>query len=345
MSTSRTLHWWETQYNVGKIIENNWQFQIAKSVAAGSLPATSNVIWQSQGIAPETTIAWDVDYALNWTATLPPSGARVAITGKWQPCAKGQVFDIGKDGFFTPSAEKPIDGWMKVGKVDYKYPGVDGIHIVVGVKNTITGKYDAVYIDPTELPPGSSAKYQPQENITWWLEGGSKNGQVYSSTRGSIGGQDYSNPAPKTNQYEWWTTFTFSDGLWANSQYEPDSRLLAPPLSEPLLYEVDHYPIVGIVSFAIAIAAAHQAGVTSYLQNILLSTFTDVKVEFGLANGKELKISYGPRISAKSGSIEEIGVLVVGGVGPTVPIEDALKTALVDGVLPTAETWTIEMVS
>jgi hypothetical protein len=108
---------------------------------------------------------------MNWTASIPGTGATVHIGGKWQECVKGRVYDIGEDGFWIASAEEPKVGWVKVGKVNYKYAGVIAVHIIIDVKNALTGKFDPIFVDSTALPPGSTATYQPQKNVIWWYQG------------------------------------------------------------------------------------------------------------------------------------------------------------------------------
>ena len=213
MADKRIINWWESEYDASRIAANGWQFQIAKAVSTTSLVGASNVIWQSQSLAPTVTVQWLVDYALGWTATLPSSGATVVLQGNWQPCAKGEVYDINDLGYWTKSQQEPKPDWMKVGKVNYKYPGLDGIHIAVGVKNAQSGRYEVVFVDTVALPPGSTATYQPQENVIWWLTGGQMTGQVYSSTGSSVGGANMSFKTPGTDKYEWWTTYTINDQI------------------------------------------------------------------------------------------------------------------------------------
>lgn len=99
MGDIRKLHWWETQLDAGKIVANKWQFNLAQEVLTTAGTTVCNVIWQSAGIAPLVDIEWQVDYALGWTAKLPSTGAKVTLAGKWQPCKKGEVYDIDSNGF------------------------------------------------------------------------------------------------------------------------------------------------------------------------------------------------------------------------------------------------------
>jgi hypothetical protein len=178
---TRTVHWFEGSYDLQKIDANHWQFQIAKVVATSpGSPPMSNMIWKSVALQPQANITWPVEYGLNWSATLPTAGITVTVGGRWQACNKGQAFDLTRLGEWTPSVTAPTPGWMTVGKINYKYPDVPGIHIIVGVKNPATGNFDPIFIDPTELPPGSGGTYQPQELVQWWLEGANLTGSVYS---------------------------------------------------------------------------------------------------------------------------------------------------------------------
>lgn len=178
MST-RTISWYESTYDLEKISENQWQFQIAKLVvtAEGS-PPVSNVIWKSLALQPLATISWPVKYGLNWSTNPPTDGVTVTVGGRWQACDKGQAFDLTKLGEWTPSATSGTPGWLTVGNIEYAYPGGNGINIVIGVQNGTA--WEPIFIDPTNLPPGSSGSYQPQEEAKWWLENSNLTGSVYS---------------------------------------------------------------------------------------------------------------------------------------------------------------------
>ena len=338
MST-RTVHCWEREADSDFISGNNWLWQIAKAVTSGSGSSTSNVIWSSQGLAPNMAVSWDVIYALNWTATVPDSGVTVTIGGVWQECAKGEVYDLNANGFWTSSSATPQPGWMKVGNVDYQYPGVQGIHIVIGVKNGASGNFDVIYVDPPALNLGSSGVYQPQEQVKWWYQGGNMTGQVYSGTFGSVGTVDLTNPAPDTGKYEWWTTYTSVDGKWTNSETAPPSSLTAPPISEHL-YEVEIYPVCRWAFFSIVVGAAMRPQVRNFVYNQLSSMFTGVEVEFQGADGKVFRIYYGAPRTAKEGTREIIGA-ATGKVGdPDAPIQSALQMA--KPLLPDNETWNLK---
>ena len=345
MADKRIVNWWESQYDAQQIAANRWQFQIAKAVSTSSVIGASNVIWQSQSLAPTVSVQWLVDYALGWTATLPSSGATVVLQGNWQPCAKGEVYDINELGYWTKSQQAPKPGWLKVGQVNYKYPELSGIHIVVGVKNANSGRYEIVFVDTVFLPPGSTATYQPQENVIWWLSGGQMTGQVYSSTGTSVGGADMSSKTPDTDKYEWWTTYTINDGKWANSSTSPSQAFIGPPHSDsltppPPTPEITLYPIIRWVLFGAAIGGlASQAPVRAFIFDGLATLFTNVVVTFTTANGNELRIEYGPPRAAPPGTQEAIGVLF--DEDPNAPIEKVLRDALAEGVLEKGQTWTI----
>jgi hypothetical protein len=344
MSTSRTIHLFESIYDNGKIKDNQWQWQIAKAVSNGSAPAVSNLIWQSLALAPTMSVKWDVIYGLNWTASPPAAGVTVDIGGNWQECAKGQVYDIDDSGYWTGSQEAPQEGWMKVGKVNYSYPGAPGIHILVGVKNAKTSLFDLIYVDSVSLPIGGRGIYQPQEHVIWWYEGGNMTGQVYSSTGGDYGEVDMTNPAPITKKFEWWTTYTFDDGNWSNSQYPPPLKLLGPPKSvyvpKRSTDEINLFPILRDVIFTIAVAGVSaQAAVCNYLTTFLSSLFTEVEVTFTTASGTQLTVSYGSPHSASEGTRESIGLLLGGGEDSTAVINEGLLNEVKIGLLPPDEIW------
>ncbi len=77
--------------------------------------------------------------------TLPTTGLTVVVGGVWQTCALGQVYDLSSIGLWTPSTVTPKPNYMTVGKNNYSYSGQNGIHIVVGVRNS-AGGYDVVSV-------------------------------------------------------------------------------------------------------------------------------------------------------------------------------------------------------
>jgi hypothetical protein len=74
-------------------------------------------------------------------------GANVTIGGKWQACDKGQIFDIGSNGFFTESESDPVDGCIAIGNNNFHPEGGAGIYIVIGIKDTETGKFNPIFFD------------------------------------------------------------------------------------------------------------------------------------------------------------------------------------------------------
>ncbi|KAK1519795.1 hypothetical protein CABS01_16563 [Colletotrichum abscissum] len=348
--SQRTLTWWEGQYDLSKIRDNGWNLQLAQPVASTNAAPAYNVIWQSFGLAPTQQITWDVKYALNFSAVLPGQGVEVVISSKWQPCDKGGVFDINENGFFVPSTAPSKPGWLKVGEVNYQYPGVPGIHIVVGVFNPATGGYQPIFIDSASLPPGSSGEYQPQETIAWWLEGGNHTGQVFSGTRSRGTTKDVSSPAVSTNKYAWWTSFHFDEGTWSVSEAAPTLALLAPPRSAEFgqdlagpPVEVTLDPRAWLVALGNAIPPDLQQQVTTYLFNALRNYFNGLQITFTLPDGSRLTITYTSRNGVPPGTVAAVA-LSPSGPGAQDPkeiINNALDEALAKGVLPKGETWVI----
>lgn len=154
-----------------------------------------------------------------------------------------------------------------------------------------------------------------------------------------------SSPAPNTGNYEWWTTYTFKDGKWANSQSEPAAKFLNPPASEVTVnhppVEAEWYPITRHARFENAIAAgAAQTSVRDYVHNALSSKFTEVEVEFR-DDGKTLSIKYGPPTTAEEGTLAIIGVALSEGSKPEAPIEAALDSVRSNHLLADDATWNL----
>lgn len=352
--SDRTLNWYESADDSTAIISNGWNFQIAKSVATGTGTPTYNLVWQSQALAPITTISWKVQYALSWTAAVPTAGVKVKIQGQWQKCDKGQSFDIDNNGYWQPSATKPDPtdaAWLKVGNINYSYPGVLGLHIVVGVFNAVTGKFEPIFVDEATLPAGSSGRYQPQETVSWWLEGQDLTGQLFHSTKSRSTFFDFTNPSnPLTGAYEWSTSFVMIGGKWTIAPGDPPQQLTGPPPSAqlaalslggqaPIMLQIDYKN--WLVTFATPLAAAALASIGAALYNKLKGTFKELKVTVVGTNGTTLKIEYTAGENAVAGTLEFLGTPVGAGGGPQQTIEDALQDLQAGKAIPAEENWEI----
>jgi hypothetical protein len=231
----KTIQVYEHELDATKLSQNKWNFQIAKSVDKGNGDNNPNVVWQSKNIAPNIFISWKDVYALNWTARIPPAGVSIAISGAWQACNPGDSYDLDNTGYWIPS-KKPYESsydkdFINVGKIDYTYPSVDGIHIVIGLQSSTTSNkenFDIIYVDPISLTPHSSAKYQPQELVRWWYQADSRSSTMINHAITNYSEVDFSAPAPHTGNYYYSTTFHYESGDWVTSEDKPSSSLHAP---------------------------------------------------------------------------------------------------------------------
>jgi len=355
--SARTLNWYESEDDATSIKANGWNFQVAKCVASATAGPTYNVVWQSQSLAPDTTITWDVKYALGWTAAVPSNGVQVAIKGKWQPCDKGDAYDIDDNGYWQPSSTAGTAGWLTVGTINYSYPKVLGIHIVVGVFNPLTKVYEAVWVDKTTMPSGSSGQYQPQETVSWWLEGGDQSGQVFNSTKSRSTTYDFTNPSNKvTGAYDWSTSFLFQSGKWTVSAGDPPQFFSTPPPSAklqaltlggeaPILVTIDYAR--WLVFFIRPLGGALAATVAAALLTRLRARFPawrSLSVIAEGTDGSKLTIKYEPGGGAAQGTVEYLGT-VAGSSGPSDGINASLKDLQAGKTIPGDETWTISSVN
>ncbi|KAK0742915.1 hypothetical protein B0T18DRAFT_430310 [Schizothecium vesticola] len=353
--SARKLNWFESQLDAINIGKNNWNLQVAKAVASGTGSPTYNLVWQSRALAPITSLSWKVEYALGWTANVPGQGVQVSIMGNWQQCNKGEAYEINSNGYWDRSKEpaNPDDaGWLKVAKINYRYPGVLGLHIVVGIRNADTGRFDPIFIDTAALGPGSSARYQPQESVSWWLEGGNKTGQVFSHNQSASCEQDYTNPSdPLTNSYEYSTTFLTVGSQWAVSPGPPPQALVAPPPSAsldapvlggqlPLMLALDHAKWIVAFAKPLALAAAG-AALESYLRN----RFKGCTVQIWDKNGNKLRIEYEVGNGAAQGTVAFLGQPLGAAGGPQETIDEALRALKSRGDIPADESWTLSPIT
>lgn len=351
----RKLHWYESKADATAIRANKWNLQLAKPVASAGAEPTYNMIWKSQALAPRTTISWKVQYALGWTAQVPSEGVSISIEGEWQPCNKGESFDIDNMGYWQRSTKSVPAGrasWLNVGDIQYAYPNVLGIHIVIGVLNTASGNYEPIFVDQSILPPGSSGWYQPQETISWWLDSGDLGGSVFHGTRSESITQDFSSPSdPLSGSYEWSTSYLFQPPNplkhWVVAPGAPSQSRNAPPPSAliarmslggetPMLLKLDHAR--WIVTFASPMAAAVLAAVAASLYGKLKSKFRKLEISIEGTDGTKLRVVY------ELGNINTLGTSAFLGTaadGPVETIDKALTQMLTSGDIAAGETWNI----
>jgi len=342
-SPTRTLTLWESQYNAARLFRDHWNFQIAKSVATGSGKLEYNVIWQSKGIAPNTDISWTTNYALNWTADVPAKGMTVRLSGSWQPCAPGQVYDLDVEGFWAKSSVSPDPNFLNVGKVN-RNPDLDGIHIVVGIQNG-DGSFDAIFCDTTALSPGDSAKYQPKESVMWWYQTGMRNATMIDGADTATTSMDFTNANPDTGLYHYWTTYNCQSGDWVTTANPPPSTLYAPP-TEAVGAESNAARIyVNLPSwlqaiFQIAVGSGKQASAAASLKSLLEVKYGNVEVKF--IDDLHLKVQLGTVKRAKPNSNDSFAVVLE---DAETDVSDCLKVVYDDGELPDGESWVVDYAS
>lgn len=351
----RKLHWYESKADATVIKANKWNLQLAKPVASGGAEPTYTMIWKSQALAPKTTVSWKVQYALGWTAQVPSEGVSISIEGDWQACNKGESFDIDNMGYWKRST-KPVptgrEGWLSVGDIQYAYPNVLGIHIVIGVLNTASGEYEPIFVDQTVMPPGSKGWYQPQETISWWLESGDLGGSVLRGTRSESTTQDFSSPSdPLSGSYEWSTSYlfqspdplkhwVFAPGAPAQSHNVPPPSALIARMSlggeTAMVLKPNHAR--WLVTFASPMAAAVLAAVAASLYGKLKAKFRKLEISIEGTDGTKLRIVYEP------GNVNTLGTSAFLGTaadGPVETIDKALTQMLTSGDITAGETWNI----
>ena len=348
-ATRRTIQVWENAYNAKKLTDNQWNFQIAKSVVTeeGGKP-TFNVVWRSTSIAPSTLVSWFDVYFLNWTVDVPAAGVSVTVSGMWQTCAVGDSYDLDVYGFWTKSSAttKADPRFMNVGNIEYKYPGTDGIHVVIGVQDD-SGNIYTIYIDPTALPLGFSAKYQPQELVRWWYETNIRTSTVIDNESTAIGEVDLSKPAPNTSKYYYSTTYNYDSGNWITSEDKPPNALFRPP--KALLEIVD----VGLgaftlwgggslftIAFAVELSDAMKGSASLNLGTLLRLKFTNVEVT--VIDKFNINVKIGAAKGAKVNSNDAIGAATDDIIRA---ISDALQVMVTRGELPIQEKWAIQKIA
>jgi len=294
MADTRTIEVWESQFDNAALSADHYNFQIAKSVitAVGAKPVF-NMVWRSEGLAPDTTIQWDVKYGLNWTKVLPKVGATVVIGGKWAACNKGQILDIDANGYFQASSSPAVPDFLAIGNNAFTPQGGGGIYVIVGLQDE-SGSFKPVYYEPTTLYTGGGGQWQPQEIVSWWYDTGLRNGSVISSVKSGASGVDFTAPAPPTGEYYYSTTFTTKDSSWHVSPYPPPQSLYA-PVPETIIYDPDQlgggsfepdaplivwWPAIATIAFGFAVKKAVQANFVLAIKADFEKQYKGVTVSF-----------------------------------------------------------------
>lgn len=309
MGDQRTLTWTETDPNLVLLSNYGYHFNIAFNVATGGQVTPSNIIWKSNAGAPVVDITWTEKYALNWTASEITPGVSVTFGGRWQPCDKGDAFSIDKYGTFniaTPRAGE--EDWLQI--TDVQYYAENGIHILVGIQREgSTTDYDIIYADPTPLWLNAWAKYQPQEQCTWWLSTDIASGVVYSQAGIKGVTKDFTDAAASTGQFHWYTSCDVKKGKWYISEKPivlPASAASAkkPKIDKP--QEITPAATSWEVTLPAALEADAQTKAETALVKALEENFLGPKVTF---EGTKVTIKFdsrAPDSDADEGSLDHL---------------------------------------
>ncbi|KAJ5116588.1 hypothetical protein N7456_000936 [Penicillium angulare] len=203
------------QLNMPLLSSNQYQLHVAKSVIANG-KLVFNTVWRSKTLSPFVDIKWKPVYGFNWTSDVPASGISITAQGNWMQCNVGQAVDIASSGFFTTSASQPDPNSMMIGVNNYAAENPEGIRIIIGVQNA-SGSFDPIFVDPSSIPLNATATFQPQEQIQWWYEAGSKQGTVFTKHATKIETADYSGPDPATQSWKKKSIFDYKKGTWTTT--------------------------------------------------------------------------------------------------------------------------------
>ncbi|KAK0524343.1 hypothetical protein OC834_005574 [Tilletia horrida] len=339
--STRTITFYESDADLTALSSNTFNLVVGKKVLSSSGRTTMNIVWQSLALASFMEVKWKTQYALSWTKSLPNAGAAVTLTSKWQPCNFGESYDINEIGLWVPSANPAgaDPAFLNVGNVGYKYPGSPGINIVVGILNASNNKYEPIYVDPVSLPLQSSAKYQPQESAVFWYEANRISSSFIAQATAKKG-EINTTSATTQGKFEWWATYLFSTGQWANSVTPPPVSYMALPASdvdddepEPVIL-IDFKAAKEIVKFAIPIVAFAARNQIAAAIKSSIGAPKHVSVTWVGQDGRELHVEY------KDAGAPEPAPYVIALASSGSELEAALQS--VKSLMPAGETWTIE---
>lgn len=226
MASQRTLTWWETPRDLAVLAETRFNFHISFQIEATSTNRAfnnkPNIVYRALAPSQEVTkIQWQPRYALSFAQDLPPLDSIVYLSTPWQPCAKGETYDLGTSGFFSKTHSMP-GGSEALGVVN-RYP--IGLHFVVGVYSEDTGRYEPIFVDPARVEPGHSVSYRPTGKATWWLDRSFVSGSFFDGHRklGVSCSWDLEGAANECGGREVQTSFDLAEGRWTVEEKAPGS--------------------------------------------------------------------------------------------------------------------------
>ncbi|EKJ69008.1 hypothetical protein NXS19_011316 [Fusarium pseudograminearum] len=215
--TTYTAYTQEGPTDIKALGTENYQLQVAKSVAGSDGKPSFNVVYSSHFLAPNMTVSWSVNYGLNWTAGIPNKGEKVEYGGVWQSCALGDSFNLDQGGEWITNQNNPKakPDALNVGKNGYQI----AVNIIVGVQDE-SGNYKPIWVSPDKLLNNSSGEYEPFQAVQIWY-------QENNQTSTMIGTQE----TPSQNfTYQDTTTFQYFSydaqaGKWRTNQKVPFTNL------------------------------------------------------------------------------------------------------------------------
>ncbi|EMD61584.1 hypothetical protein COCSADRAFT_39287 [Bipolaris sorokiniana ND90Pr] len=202
----KTIEVYESPADLESLRQSKFKLCLAHTFLANN-NLVSTLAWKSLSPAPFTPITWQASYALNWTDELPNGiSDPITLSGLWQPCKKGEVFDLDPTGLWSRSSKTPVPGKLMVGINRFKGDIGTGVFIVIGLKGK-DDKFDPIFIDHVNVGLNMSAIFEPSDVVKWWYRAEIEAAETLSPEES----YDMATVSYVSS------TYSYVDGVWATS--------------------------------------------------------------------------------------------------------------------------------
>jgi len=210
-ASTRTVTVFENQVDTDSLLNNKYHLNVAKAVVSTDGSVHYNILWQSKSPAAYNEVSWPVQYAIKWVAQQFSVGTKVLQYGTWQPCNKGETWQIGQDGFWAAGPSGPASSLQAINNSQQP------VTIVVGVYNSASGGYDPIFADPTQLYISGQGTYTPKESVKSWYSAALETGTMIANDVSGSYILDCTSPASTTGKFVWWLNYSTTTGKWTQS--------------------------------------------------------------------------------------------------------------------------------
>ncbi|KAF2029828.1 hypothetical protein EK21DRAFT_112506 [Setomelanomma holmii] len=291
------------------LLENKYNLAVAKSIVTGGT-TVCNTIYQGGLVGPTINVSWEEVFGVNFVLSIQNPGAKVSVSGIWQPLELGEGYKLDNGGGWVANSGDPNN---KSGFLNVLNEYNANVRIVIGTQDQVTGEWSPIFFSESSLVMAGYGAYQPSEEVQLWYGNDQNPGYVIAMQQTPVKTYTYESTDP---HYFYYNTVT---GVWfdQSTPYSPSD--VGKELGDP---------VTKLIVFA--------AAVTS-----LAAFVTDFRAQM---NSQGWEVS----ITAKTPANIEFSVLVSkknkddnGSTDPVADMNTSLLGCKKDGTLPKNESWQI----